>query len=283
MSAPPERRWGARYFAELYRAQIRQGVAVMLQYRFAMVIWGVWGFVGPLVSLAIWNAASSARGGTIVNAANGASFQRGDFAAYFLTFMVFGHMTMSWDAFEYGWRVRTGGLSPLLLRPVDPIHADAARNVSFKLITSAILLPVWILLAWLLQPTPPESGWSLLLATPALLLAAVMRYVWQYCLAMVAFWTTRVEAIQQLYFTVDAFLGGRVAPLALLPGWLGVLAAWSPFRGMGAFPVELALGRIPAEQIAPAFLAQVGWLVVALLAYRALWRLGLRRYSAVGA
>jgi ABC-2 type transport system permease protein len=275
--------WGPAFYLDLYRAQLRVGMALMLQYRFAVLIWGVWGFVGPLISLAVWNAAAAARGGAVTNVATGAAFDRADFAAYFLTFMIFGHLTMSWEAFEFGYRVRSGQLSPHLLKPVHPIHHGAALNMSFKLVTSGMLLPIWILLFFMLKPTPPASLPSLLLSLPALILAAVMRYVWQYALALIAFWTTRVEAVNQLYFALDAFFSGRVAPLALLPGVLGALAYYSPFRSMAAFPVELALGRVPAGEILPGFLLQLVWLAGAFVALRLLWAAGIRQYSAVGA
>ncbi len=274
---------GPRYYLDVWRAHLKVGMALMLQYRFAVLIWGVWGFVGPLISLAVWTAATQARGGAVANAANGVAFDRADFAAYFLTFMIFSHITMSWDAFEFAYRVRSGSLSPHLLKPVHPIHADAANNISFKVVTSGMLLPVWILLFLLLKPTLPTSAVSLCLAVPALLLAAVMRYVWQYCLAVIAFWTTRVEAVNQLYFTLDAFLSGRIAPLALMPGLLGAAAYFSPFRAMGAFPVELALGRVPPGEILPGFLLQLVWLAVAFLALRVMWAAGVKQYSAVGA
>lgn len=274
-------RQGAGYYVDVYRANLKVGMALMLQYRFAMLIWGVWGFVGPLISLAVWTAASQARGGAV--AGGGAAFSRADFAAYFLTFMIFSHLTMSWDAFEFSYRVRSGGLSPLLLKPVHPIHHDGARNIAFKVVTSGMLLPVWVALWFLLKPSPPHSASGLLLAVPSLLLAALMRYVWQYALAAIAFWTTRVEAVNQLYFTLDAFLSGRVAPLALLPGALGAVAYYAPFRWMAAFPVELALGRVPPEQVLPGFLWQVFWLAMAVVVLRLLWRAGVRQYSAVGA
>src|SRR6185503_12190346 len=98
-----------------------------------------------------------------------------------------------------------------------------------------------------------------------------------------AFWTTRVEAINQLYFTLDSFLAGRIAPLALLPGWLGVAAIYTPFRSMGAFPVELALGRVPVDQILAGFVLQLLWLGAGWLAFRLIWAAGVKQYSAVGA
>ena len=271
-----------RYWVGVYRANLKVAIAQMLQYRFGILIWAVWGFVGPLISLAVWSAAVAARGGAITSA-GGATFGRSDFAAYFLTFMIVGHFTMSWDAFEFAWRVRDGNLSPRLLKPLHPIHTDLTSNIAFKLATTAMILPAWILLFVLMRPTPPHSLSSFLLGIPAVLLAGLMRYIWQYSLALIAFWTTRVEAINQLYFTLDGFLAGRIAPLALLPVWMGAIALYSPFRSMGSFPVELLLGRVPPEQIAPGFALQIVWLGVGLIVLRALWSAGIRQYSAVGA
>ena len=272
-----------RYWLSVYRTNLQVSIAAMLQYRFTILIWAVWGFVGPLISLAVWTAATQARGGNITNAATGATFSRADFAAYFLVFMIVGHLTMSWDAFEFAQRVRDGSLSPKLLKPLHPIHSDVASNLAFKLTTSAMLFPIWILLFFLLKPTPPQSLSSFLLAIPAIVLAGIMRYVWQYSLAVIAFWTTRVEAINQLYFTLDSFLAGRIAPLALLNGTIGAIAYYSPFRGMGAFPVELVLGRVPADQILPGFVLQIVWLLIGIGVFRLLWARGIKQYSAVGA
>src|ERR1041384_5803144 len=169
-----EESWKLSYWITIYRANLKRSIAVMAQYRFAILIWAVWGFVGPLISLAVWTATTSARGGAVTNAASGATFSRADFAAYFLIYMIFGHLTMSWDAFEFAWRVRDGNLSPRLLKPLHPIHTDVAFNIAFKLTTSAMLLPIWVLLFLILRPTPPHSGWSLLLALPALILAGIL-------------------------------------------------------------------------------------------------------------
>src|SRR5205085_5078061 len=101
---------GPAYFLDVYRANLKMAIAVMAQYRFAILIWAVWGFVGPLISLAVWSAATAARGSAVSNGS--ATFGRADFAAYFLIFMIFAHLTMSWDAFEFAYRIRDGQLSP---------------------------------------------------------------------------------------------------------------------------------------------------------------------------
>ena len=72
-----------RYWLKVYAAQLKMSTAIMFQYRFAVLIWAVWGFVGPLLGLAIWSAATEAKGGSITSA-QGVSFSQADFAAYFL-------------------------------------------------------------------------------------------------------------------------------------------------------------------------------------------------------
>src|SRR5437660_446574 len=141
---------GPLYYLDIYRANLKMSTAMMAQYRFSILIWAVWGFVGPLISLAVWSSVTAQRGSAISN--GGATFTRADFASYFLTFMIFSHLTMSWDAFEFAWRVRDGNLSPHLLKPLHPIHRDAAVNMGFKLLTTTMLLPVWALLILILKP-----------------------------------------------------------------------------------------------------------------------------------
>jgi len=68
-----------------------------------------------------------------------------------------------------------------------------------------------------------------------------------------------------------------------MPGVLGTLAYFSPFRYMAAFPVELALGRLAPGQILVGFVFQVFWLGAAVLALRLIWNAGIKQYSAVGA
>jgi len=48
-------------------------------------------------------------------------------------------MTFTWIMWEYDYRIREGLLSPVLLRPVHPIHADIADNISSKLVTLPVM------------------------------------------------------------------------------------------------------------------------------------------------
>ena len=78
-------------------------------------------------------------------------------------------------------------------------------------------------------------------------------------------------------------MAGRMAPLDMMPDWLRMLAEWSPFPWMVAFPVELVIGRLDKAQAIEGLLMQVLWLAISFVTLHLVWRLGAKRYSAVGA
>jgi ABC-2 type transport system permease protein len=105
----------------------------------------------------------------------------------------------------------------------------------------------------------------------------------EWTLALAAFWTTRVSAVNQGYYVAALFLSGQMAPLSLLPYPAQVMAAVLPFRWTISFPVEVLLGTLTPAQIVMGLAAQAAWLGLALVLLRVVWRAGLRTYSAVGA
>jgi ABC-2 type transport system permease protein len=84
------------------------------------------------------------------------------------------------------------------------------------------------------------------------------------------------------YDRMTFLLAGQIAPLALLPGPLQALAYLLPFGYMLGVPADLLRGG-PDPATALALMAgQAVWVAAAWAAYRAVWRAGLRQFSAVG-
>ena len=116
-----------------------------------------------------------------------------------------------------------------------------------------------------------------------MLLAFLVRFLLEWTLALAAFWTTRVSAINQTYFVLMLFLSGQIAPLTLLPYPVQVVADILPFRWMIGFPVELLLGRLSPVEALIGLGAQAAWLLIGFVLLRIVWRAGTKVYSAVGA
>jgi ABC-2 type transport system permease protein len=261
---------------EIWAALVRSSLQQLFAYRAAMLLWAIWGIVTPLVTLAVWSTAAAPK--------PIAGFSQGQFATYFILAMVMNHFTAAWDMEVFGWLIRQGQLSGMLLRPMLPVWRAVADNVAFKLMTGVVVAPAWLVLGLTVRADWTGVTWATLaMSVPAVLMAAVLTFVWGYCVAMVAFWTQKNNAINQLYWSLAFFFGGRIAPLAVLPPALRAVAAVLPFRTMFAFPIELAMGRVGMEAALRSFGLQILWIGVGLTVWRLIWRAGLRQYSAVGA
>lgn len=118
---------------------------------------------------------------------------------------------------------------------------------------------------------------------PVILLAFALRFVVEWTLSLVAFWTTRVGAVNQMYSLAVIFLSGQMAPLSLFPSPVQTLATVLPYRWMVSFPVELILGRVGQSDLAFGLAMQAAWLALSLIVMTVVWRIAVRRYSAVGA
>ena len=68
---------------------------------------------------------------------------------------------------------------------------------------------------------------------------------------------------------------------ACIAVWAGFVK-WSPFAYELYFPVQVFMERIRGEALATGLAIQAGWAVIAWFVAMGLWRLGIRRYQAVG-
>ncbi|GAC1322240.1 MAG: ABC-2 family transporter protein [Chloroflexota bacterium] len=259
-----------------YRIQFRVIIATQLQYRVALIIWLLGLVLQPLIYLVVWSTVTRSTGGTV------GGYSNGDFAAYFIILMVVNHATFSWVMYGFDQRVRLGTLSPFLLRPVHLIHTDIAENFSYKILTLPVVLVTAALLTTAFHPVLHVRLWAVLAFAPSLILAILMRFLIEWAVSLIAFWTTRANAVNQIYEVAALFLSGQVAPLSLFPPPVQIVGDVLPFRWMVGFPVELLQGRLAPHQVLAGLGAQILWLALAFVAMRILWSAGVRRYSAVG-
>ncbi len=277
MSAGPPPPSALRRLPAIYRAKFRAEIALQFAYRGALVIWLLGLLLSPTISLVVWTTVAGAQAQPV------GGYDARDFAAYFAVLMVVNQLTFTWHFFEFEWRIRQGFFSPLLLRPVHPIHTDIAENLTFKLLTFTLVAPAAVFLVVSFDARLEPEPWQAIAFVPALILAMALRFVVEWTFGLLAFWVTRMGALLQAYFVAVLFLSGSVAPLELFPPIVRFIATVLPFRWMVAFPVELALGRLSPGDAVIGFAAQIGWIAVALVVLRFGWRAGVRRYSAVGA
>jgi ABC-2 type transport system permease protein len=260
----------------VYRARIQTTLAVLVQYR-AWVIISVLGLiVEPIIYMSVWTLIASETGDV-------AGYSPGDFAAYYITWLLVRHFTVAFLPVTIQRRVRTGEFSPLLMLPVHPIHSDVGEVLALKLIALPVLLIVLLMLALVFPPTFVLHWWSIPAFVLSVVLAFPIRFLFTWVLGMVAFWTTWAGSIYGIFRVAEVFLTGRIAPLVLLPLWIQGLASVLPFRWMLSFPVEVLVGKLTLEAMIMGLVIQVATIVILALLMKRVWRAAVQRYGAVGA
>lgn len=262
---------------ELYLQQFKTTLATMVAYRASLLIWMIGQVLEPLVYLVVWSIVSDNNGGSV------GDYTTRQFAAYFILLMMVNQITYTWIMYEFEYRIREGILSFALLKPVHPIHSDIAGNLSSKLITTPFMILVAIALAFIFRPALSPPLWAIPFFLVSLILAFAVRFLLEWTLALSAFWTTRVGAVNQTYFVVMLFLSGQFAPLALLPLPVQYIADVLPFKWLISYPIDLISGRLTLGAALVGLGAQTAWLVFSYLLFRVIWRSSVKIYAAVGA
>jgi len=243
-------------------ALIKSTWSSWMQYRGFFFVLAFGWMIPPLIYLFVWSAA----------AGNGevAGISRAEFTAYYLVLVFVNQLTYAQTNWTLGDMIRAGMLNSWLLRPLAPLYQVLSTEVAGKVVFMAFVLPVSLLLAVVLRPTFQATTADIVLFSLSLLLAWGLRFLWGCWLAMLAFWTARADALLAVQDGLVFLLAGVVAPVSLLPDGLQHASKILPFRYMVGFPVEQG------------FCCQVLWLIFAASLSGLVWRLGLRRYSAIG-
>lgn len=264
-------------YLRYYLTATKTSMLQELQYRVAMIIWLLVLVMEPIIFLVVWQAAASAQGGVAGH------YTAGEFAAYFMCVMVVNHLTFTWIIFEYSLLIREGRLAGRLIHPIHPIHRDICNNVAYKLLTVVLLVPVLVLMQIVFRPQFHIGLGQVLAFLPALVLAALGRFLLEWTLAQLAFWLVDISAANLFYMTVLMFFSGRVAPIDLFPAGFETIARRLPFPWFLAFPVEILMGTLDLPAILNGYAVQLAWCAGILLFLQGIWKAAIRQFGAVGA
>jgi ABC-2 type transport system permease protein len=221
--------------------------------------------VTPLLGLAVWTVALPGND---------------QVSTYYVALLVVQLFTVSYEHHTFSNHVYDGGISHDLLKPHSVIIAALGDNIAMRVLHVVMGLP-FILVAAVLVGVTFEARW-MLAALPAVLLAALLRFVFTFLLALSAFWTQQAHGVVGFGETMIFLLGGSAAPIQFFPPALRPWGEALPFRAMLGFPAEIATGSLGSAQILQGYAWQCGWIVVFGLMAILVWRAAVRRYTAVG-
>ena len=261
---------------DFYRVVMRTAVVEQFQYRAANYAYMIGMVAEPVIYLVVWSTVARASGGSVQG------FSPGDFAAYYIVWTLVRNMNIVFTPFGWEERIRTGLLSGMLLRPVHPLHYDLAYFAGWKVVVIVMWIPIAVVLSLVFRPTFDITALEALVFFFAIWGAYLIRSLFLWLLGMITFWTTRVSAIYELYFTAELLLSGRLVPLELMPPWVIRIANVLPFRSTFGFPIEVLASDPTPAQLGAGLAGQALWIGVGTALVMLVWRSAVKRYSAVG-
>jgi len=168
-----------------------------------------------------------------------------------------------------------GEMDSILTKPVSPLFTFSVGRMRLY-DAPALALPLTLggiaLRALGLTPSLGQWLWFGLLV----LLGIAARYAITLAVVSTAFWVTRIYAMPALLAELFQLAG---YPEGIFRGATRMVFTFMvPVLVVANFPVEVLLGEPALPRLLPSLAAVALWLAVAA----ALWRTGLRRYTAVG-
>lgn len=254
-------------------ALLRTYYAYMTEYRAELLLWALSNSL-PFILMGAWYQAAGRADMPLTPV---------EFARYFLAVFLVRQLTVVWVIWEFEQDVVRGRLSHFLLLPADPVWryvaAHGAERLARAPFTVGLVALFFVLFpAAFFVPSLVDAALFLLFVV----LAFTLRFVIQYTIAMLCFWTERAASAETLWFIVYMFLSGAIAPLEMFPPAFAAVVQWTPFPWLIWAPAQLLVGN-EAFDVWFGLAVVGGWTAAFAILNRALWRRGLLRNSAMGA
>ncbi len=246
--------------------------AYMLEYRAELVVWALSGSL-PFILMGVWQKAATNGNFGLTSL---------EFTRYFLASYLIRQLTVVWVIWEFEREINEGKLAFRLLQPLDPGWHHVWNHISERF---ARIPFVAILIAFFFT-LYPASFWVPNLTTVLLFLlsagcAFALQFLIQYTLAMLAFWTEKATALQDMWYIFHLFLSGAIAPITVFPESIRKVITFLPFPYIVNFPASILAG-LPVN-LTQGFSVILVWIVIFFTLNRYLWRKGIKQFSGMGA
>lgn len=261
----------------VYLRLVRVGLRTQSAYPLAAVAGVAANSMFGVIKASILTAAVASAGGAL------REYDTATMTAYVWVSQALIGLVQPWGGSQIAVSSRSGQVAVELVRPLDLQTAHLADDVGRGLF--GILprtLPTLAVGALTTGLFLPHAVAPYVLGIGSALLAVVLSSACRYALGVLGFWVVEARGLQTLYMVVGSFLAGLFIPVPLMPHWLQVLAAATPFPSLLMAPVDIISGRVTGLA-AYAVLAQQGlWLVGAWALGAVLTRAGARRLEVQG-
>lgn len=248
-----------------------------IAYRASGLIWVLGDAIAAVSMPLIWRAVFVHTGKPV------GGYSVSSMTVYYLAFLLIQSFVTCHMMWDIATAIKEGKFTPNLTRPIAYSWYALLTNLSWRVIRPLLFLPFFlVILAGFYNMI---QGAHLFLSLP-FFLSLVGGHLLSFALCMMlsplAFFTTEVYSIFELYYVPMFFLSGQLFPIEVFPAWCQKLSSALPFYYTSGLPTEILIGRVSFAHSWSLILVQLTWLAGAAMLAHFAWKFGLRRYTAIG-
>ena len=208
------------------------------------------------------------------------SFQ--ELFTYYILQLIIYQVAATFISWEIIQEIKDGYFSQYLLKPISYFKLQFAGNLSFKAaeIVFSISGLILVILAVQKYLLPPISLLTLFHTIVLTAFSAILSFLLEFIVGITAFWIVNAYNLRMLVSVFNRFFSGSLIPLVLLPGPLIAVSQFLPFPFLSYVPVQVYLGKADAVN---AYFGMFFWILLMTVFAHYLFKLGVKRYEAVGA
>jgi len=239
-------------------------------------------FTGPLyflVQTCIWSAVYK-------TGASVGGMSLDDMLTYYAVTTLIAYLTMDFADWNLQMLIRTGRFITYALRPMHHRFFAFSQKLGHRTLGFIFeFLPVLAVFLLVFRIGLRPASWPFTLLSVAL--SFMMVFLVNYCIGLAGFWLTRTEGVRSVIQLLISLCSGALFPLIILPRALQALVFFLPFQFMTYVPGMVYTGQYRLGAFAMAVpqivCLQAAYVLLFLCLSEFIYRLGLKRFTAVGA
>lgn len=180
--------------------------------------------------------------------------------------------------------VKSGKFSKFLVQPLGYFPYRLANFFGQKLVslTMILVIMVFVLIGLNVFWDVSLQFSRILLFLVTLALAMTLNFLIFYCISSIAFWIVEIGFLFEGVRIVIILLSGGIFPLEVFGERFVQIMNLLPFKYTVSYPINVLNGKIPMGEIAPGLIIQFIWIGACIVIAHYLWRVGSKRFVAVG-
>lgn len=248
-----------------------------MQYRLSFFIRILSSGFTVLITYYLWKAIYSSSSHTVLE-----GFNFSEMTSYLIVSFFTATMISSVGTMGIAYEIANGQIAMNLIKPISYKAYVYSSSLGSLAINSLITgFPFMIILAVLGWINTPSIG-NLVLYLLSIICSFTVLFLFGFCFAMLAFYTTYFFGLNMAKEVIIKFLSGSMIPLAFFPQTVEKVLSYLPFASMNYTPVMIYLGKLSGKEAYFAVGLQLFWILTFYLLSNILWENAVKRLTILG-